>query len=96
MLVDTGATMSLIPGRILRELGIRVRREMEFSLADESRKAFPIGEALIGVNGDENIIPVVFGPDDVTPLLGGVALEVFGLAVDPVNRRLVHVGGLLK
>lgn len=30
------------------------------------------------------------------PLLGVVILEEFGLAADPVNRRLIPVPGLLK
>jgi hypothetical protein len=30
------------------------------------------------------------------PLLGAFTLEGFGLGVDPVNRRLIPVPGLLK
>lgn len=38
---------------------------------------------------------VVFGDPDTLPLLGAYALEGFGLAPDPVNRRLIPVPGLL-
>ena len=30
------------------------------------------------------------------PILGAFTLEGFGLGVDPVNRRLIRVPGLLK
>jgi hypothetical protein len=38
----------------------------------------------------------VFGDRDSEPLLGVFTLEGFGLATDPVNRRLLPVPGLLK
>jgi aspartyl protease family protein len=96
MVVDTGATMSLIPQRILRQLGVQPRRQMRFRPADESVKVLNVAEALLGVNGSEGIVPIAFGPDDAEPLLGAIALEAFGLAADPVNQRLIDVDGKLK
>ncbi len=37
---------------------------------------------------------VVFGDEGSIPLLGAYTLEGFGLAADPINRRLVPVRGL--
>src|SRR5213080_3656248 len=39
---------------------------------------------------------VVFAEPGSEPILGVVTLEEFRLAVDPVNRRLISVPGLLK
>jgi predicted aspartyl protease len=96
MLVDTGATFSLVPRRYLQELGVSPVREVTFRLADESRVSLPIGHVLMRLDGLESIVPVVFGPDDATPLFGAIAMETFLVAPDPVNRRLVPVDGLLK
>ena len=38
---------------------------------------------------------VVFGPEGVSPLLGATALELSGLAVDPIRQLLVPVNALL-
>ena len=34
---------------------------------------------------------VIFGPDDVEPVLGVTALESVGIRVDPANRTLKHL-----
>ena len=39
---------------------------------------------------------MVFGEAGSEPMLGVVTLEEFLLAVDPVQRRLISVPGLLK
>jgi hypothetical protein len=38
----------------------------------------------------------VFGPEEVTPLLGATTLGILHLGVDPVEQRLIPVTGLLK
>jgi predicted aspartyl protease len=48
------------------------------------------------MEGQELIVLVVFAPEGMDPLLGATALETFGLAVDPINLRLVPVPALLK
>ncbi|MBM3924960.1 MAG: Retroviral aspartyl protease [SAR202 cluster bacterium] len=96
MLVDTGATFSLVPRQYLQELGIEVVREVRFRLADESTVSMPVGRVLMRLDGLEEVVPVVFGPNNATPLLGAIAMEAFLLAPDPVNQRLVPVDGLLK
>jgi hypothetical protein len=39
---------------------------------------------------------VVFAPEGTPPLLGATALELFSLAADPVDHRLIPVPALLK
>lgn len=95
-LVDTGSTYSVFPADVLTKLGVEPVGRRPFQLADDSIVEYEVGEARIGLDGDERTIPVVFGPGGVTPLLGATALEIFLLAVDPVRRRLVPVPGLLR
>ena len=39
--------------------------------------------------------PVIFGDEGVQPLLGAVTLEIFRLAINPVDMRLIPVDGLM-
>ena len=94
-LADTGATLTVLPGEILRHLGIDKIRRVSLVLADGRRSERDVGDAAIAVNGESVPCRVVFGePGDAT-LLGLTALEQLGLAVDPVQRRLVPTDFLL-
>ncbi len=55
-----------------------------------------MAETRVRLNGQTRTTLVVFGEEATLPLLGAYTLEGFGLAADPVNRRLVPVPGLLK
>lgn len=95
-LVDTGATHSVFPGALLERLGVRPSASMRFTLADERRVEYPVGQAAVKIGERRWIASVVFGPNDATPIVGSTTLETFGLAVDPVGKRLIPVDGLLK
>ena len=88
-LVDTGSTYTLIPEVILEEMGIEKMRSLRFNLADGSRTELPIGRAEIELEGQVELVPVVFGPDPERILLGAVALELFVLAADAAHQRLI-------
>jgi len=96
LLVDTGSTYTLMPSDMLRGLGIISIGQRDFELADQRRVRYDVGEARLRLNGDELTVLVVFAPEGTTPLLGATALEIFGLAADPVNQRLIPVPALLK
>lgn len=42
-----------------------------------------------------DVSPVAFRDEESLPLLGAVTLEILGLGIDPVNRRLIPVDALL-
>jgi clan AA aspartic protease len=94
-LADTGATLSVIPGEVLRRLGIEKRRTVSLVLADGRRAERGVGDAAVAVNGEAVPCRVVFGESGDAVLLGLTALEQLGLAVDPVQRRLVPTDFLL-
>ncbi|MBF0492456.1 MAG: clan AA aspartic protease [Deltaproteobacteria bacterium] len=87
-MVDTGAIDCLIPGKILKKLGIPVAKTLEYEMADGSLHKYPVGFARIEFMGEETVTQVVFGPDDCEPLLGVVALENTGYGVDPITKTL--------
>jgi clan AA aspartic protease len=87
-LIDTGAVYSVVPGRVLRRLGIKPDRTEEFTLADGSHTKRKIGGAVFEIDGRRGPSPVIFGEKDDATLLGAVTLEALGLMVDPLKRQL--------
>ncbi len=88
-IVDTGASYSVIPGQLLRQLGIQPKRTDVFMLADGTHHEEVIGEARVAVNGRDAVTPVVFGSDEALPLLGAVTMQELNLVVDTNGERLV-------
>ena len=94
VLVDTGATYTMLPASLLRSLGVSPTRVRYFVIANGQRIRREVGQAAIRI-GDEVIFNiVVFAEEDSQPLLGAFTLEAFSLAADPVNQKLVHVDAL--
>lgn len=95
LIVDTGATYTVLPDRILEELGVKVVRSTRLRLADNRVIEKPVGE--VGIEVGERratATPVVFGDEGVY-LLGAVTMEQLGLAPDPVEKRLKPTEALL-
>lgn len=91
MLVDTGAIFTLVPRRVLDELGVKPSGKRVFQTIDGSPIEREVGVALIEVQGQQppGPIPVIFGEEDDSPVLGVTALESMGLKVDPSAGKLV-------
>ncbi len=87
-LVDTGSVDCLVPGKVLREIGIEPRGERKYVLADGSDVHLEVGGAHIEFMGDYTFSAVVFAKDDAQPLLGVAALESVGIEIDPRSQRL--------
>ena len=98
LLVDTGATYTLIPRDVLEALNIRVLRRARLRLADNRVNRVierPVGEVGIEIEGYRaSATPVVFGYPGVY-VLGSVTMEQLGLAPDPITKRLRPVEALL-
>ncbi len=87
-LVDIGAVYSLVPGKILDELGIEPYREMSFSLADGTTIKRRISSAYFEFKGEGGPAPVVYGEEGDTALLGATTLSSIGLVLNPFSRTL--------
>lgn len=88
-LVDTGAFFTLVPAKLLKELGVEPFDTYTLELADGRLVDHDVGHALATVGQRTTPTLVLFGNDDVEPLLGAYTLEGLLLTVDPVNTRLV-------
>lgn len=87
LLVDTGATLSVIPREMLQHLGIRPLGKRTFrgfgGVIERETGAVTIkyGENSAGITA-------VFGEGDDTAVLGVTALETLGYQVDPTTGKL--------
>lgn len=95
LLVDTGATWTMLPAEVVAQLELTAARQRAVTLASGERVTYPAGQVAIQLNGEEVITVFLAGPPGCLALLGAVTLEELGLAPDPVRKTLVPVGGLL-
>ena len=95
-LVDTGASVTTLPGQLLEGLGVVPHTEFTFVLADGREMQRPVGRTWIRIGDRSEITLVVFADNDVEPLLGAYSLQGLMLGVDSPNERLVPVNALMK
>lgn len=86
--VDTGATDSMAPASELRKIGVKPIGQMTYELANGTIENYEFGLAQISFMNETTAGRVIFGPDDVEPILGVTALESAGITVDPANQQL--------
>ena len=87
-LVDTGAIDCMVPAKHLKDVGISPMGKRTYELADGTEVAMEIGVARIEFMGEAVGATVIFGKDNIEPILGVTALESVGIEVDPQNQRL--------
>ena len=87
-LVDTGATDSLAPAAELNKIGVQPVGRKAYELANGVVEEYPFGLVEITFMGEVTAGRVLFGPDNVEPILGVTALESAGITIDPASRTL--------
>ena len=87
-LVDTGAVDCLVPRKHLKAIGLAPKGKRTYELADGSEIKMDITTADIEFMGDLVGSTIIFGADEVEPILGVTALESVGIEVDPRTQRL--------
>jgi clan AA aspartic protease len=90
-LVDTGAIDCMVPASKLKKAGIKEEGREVYELANGQSVEYKYGFARISFMGSETVCQVIFGPEDIEPILGVVALENTGIGVDPVSRKLLKM-----
>ena len=102
IMVDTGATYSLISPALADRLGVtRFPQRYPVTLADGRQIDAEVCQVGVDIDGRTGVTTAVIAECD-PPLLGVEALEVLGLAVDPAAGKLVptrtwtaRLGGVL-
>ena len=88
LFVDTGATLIVLPRAIAERLEVRPTQTCQVQLGGGVEQTWPVGEIRVALEGREAPMLCLIS-EGGAPILGVVALESLGLAVDPVRRRLV-------
>lgn len=95
-LVDSGATYSLLPYDVWRQLGLSPRRTQAFTIADGTRIVRAVSGCRIALpQGETGDTPVILGEPGDVALLGLVTLEELGLVLNPFDRTLHPMEHLL-
>jgi clan AA aspartic protease len=88
-LVDTGATMLMLPADVVERLGIHISGHRKVRYADGSVKEVPwVGGIKIIILGRDTIVTALVERAGTTPLIGQIPLEELDLLVDPKSREL--------
>jgi len=93
-LVDTGAMPSMAPASALKKIGIQPTGKQLYELASGELIEYEYGTAELSFMDEVVPTRIIFGPDDIEPLLGVVALEIAGFVVDPVTQTLKKLHAL--
>jgi clan AA aspartic protease len=94
-LVDSGATYTLVPHKVWKEIELSPKRSITFTLADGTTVERQVSECHISLPQGEGHTPVILGEPGDEPLLGIVTLEILGLVLNPFTRTLQPMRMLL-
>jgi len=91
--VDTSSTYTWLPRAVFDRFGVQATEEREFILANGQRETRAAAQIRISLGGPGFHTYCAVAEEGEEFLLGAVALEEAGLAVDSANRRLVPAAG---
>jgi clan AA aspartic protease len=94
-LVDSGASYTLVPHDVAKELGFAPQRTLAFTLADGTTIERGVAECHLALPEGEGHTPVILGEPGDEALLGTVTLEILGLILHPFKRTLEPMRMLL-
>jgi clan AA aspartic protease len=88
-LVDTGATMMMLPADVVARLGVPVKGQRKVRYADSRVEEVPwVSGIRIDVRGRNAVVSALVGAAGSTALLGQIPLEEMDFVVDPKSREL--------
>jgi clan AA aspartic protease len=88
--IDTGATMLVLPQDIIDELDLRKMREVRVRYANNETEIKSIyGVVTVEICGRAGEFNVLGEPEGAQPLIGQIILEQLDLIVDPSARKVI-------
>ena len=87
-IVDSGASFTVVPKKILEELDIKSRTTRSFLLANGEKFERTMGAVEVEYRGARGGTTVIFGEEGDFPLLGVTTLEELGLIFDALRQEL--------
>jgi predicted aspartyl protease len=94
-LVDSGATYTLVPRDVWKDLDLSPKRTVSFALADGTQISRAASECHLALPQGDAHTPVILGEPGDEALHGVVTLEILGLVLHPFKRTLEPMRMLL-
>ncbi|MCW3131432.1 MAG: aspartyl protease family protein [Candidatus Methanospirare jalkutatii] len=89
-IIDTGATMLVLPQDVIEELGLRKIGERRVRYANNQIQIKPVYRGVIlELNGRDGIFDVLGEVEGSEPLVGQIVLEALDLIVDPITKTVI-------
>ena len=90
-MADSGAIRLAINETIKQQLGLRVRQQLNISLADGTKRTLDVAGPIRLKFRDRDCITDAFVlPGNEEPLLGAVPMELMDLVIIPAENKLVY------
>ena len=88
--IDTGATMLVLPQNVIDKLNLRKMREVKVRYANNKTEIKSIyGVVTVEMCGRAGEFNVLAEPEGAQPLVGQIILEQLDLIVDPSTRKVI-------
>ena len=89
-IIDTGATMLVLPQNVIDKLNLRKMREVKVRYANNKTEIKSIyGIVTVEICGRAGEFNVLAEPEGAQPLVGQIILEQLDLIVDPSTRKVI-------
>lgn len=90
-MADSGAIRLAINETIKQQLGLRVRQQLNISLADGTKRTLDVaGPIRVKFRERDCITDAFVLPDNEEPLIGAVPMELMDLVIIPAENKLVY------
>jgi predicted aspartyl protease len=88
--IDTGATMLVLPQDVVNELGLKRIGERRVKYANNQIQLKPVYRGLIlALKGRDGIFDVLSEVEGSEPLIDQIVLEALDLIVDPITKTVI-------
>jgi len=87
--IDTGATMSVLPMDLIQKLGLEKIDEVNVRYADNSVRKEVYGWVILEIAGRKAVFDVLAENEGAQPLIGQIVLERLDLVIEPSTRRVI-------
>ena len=88
--IDTGATMSVLPMDLIQKLGLEKIDEVNVRYADNTVKRREVyGWIILEIAGRKAVFDVLAEDEGTQPLIGQIVLERLDLVIEPSRRKVI-------
>ena len=87
--IDTGATMSVLPMDLIQKLGLEKIDEVNVRYADNSVRRKEVYGWILEIAGRKAVFDVLAENEGAQPLIGQIVLERLDLVIEPSTRKVI-------